>query len=102
MGVPERLTYLFYRYYENAATPSEKEELFQLLLHPEHDALLRDLIDETWSQDIPARLQDPQTADRILQYITSQQPAVIPPVRRRAVFFKYAAAILVLLSVSFI
>ena len=100
MGVPERLTYLFYRYYENAATPSEKEELFQLLLHPGHDALLRDLIDETWAQDIPSRLQDPQTADKILQYIIRQQPAVVLPARRRSVFFKYAAAILVVLSVS--
>jgi ferric-dicitrate binding protein FerR (iron transport regulator) len=100
MGVPERLTYLFYRYYENTCTPSEKEELFQLLLHPEHDALLRNLIDETWAKDIPFRLQDPQTADKILQYIIQQQPAVHLPARRKPIFFRYAAAILILLSVT--
>jgi len=100
MGIPERLTYLFYRYYENLSTPSEKEELFQLLLHPEYDALLRDLIDETWAKDLPSHLQDPQTADKILQYIIRQQPAVHLPVRRKPIFFRYAAAILILLSVS--
>ena len=102
MGVPERLTYLFYRYYENTCTPSEKEELFQLLLHPGYDALLRDLIDETWAKDIPSRLQDPQTADKILQYIIRQQPAVALPARRKPIFFRYAAAILLLLSVSYL
>lgn len=102
MGVPERLTHLFYRYYENACTPAEKEELFQLLLHPEYDALLRSLIDETWAQDIPSRLQDPRTADKILQYIILQQPPVLLPSRRKPVFLKYAAAIFVLLSVSFL
>ncbi|MDO6434724.1 FecR domain-containing protein [Flavitalea sp. BT771] len=100
MGVPERLTYLFYRYYENTCTPSEKEELFQLLLHPGHDALLRDLIDKTWAKDIPSHLQDPATADRILQYIIQQQPAVHLPPRRKPIFFRYAAAILILLSVT--
>ena len=102
MGVPERLTYLFYRYYENACTPSEKEELFQLLLHPEYDAHLRGLIDETWAKDLPSRLQDPQTADKILQYIIRQQPAVHLPTRRKPIFFRYAAAIFILLSVSYL
>src|SRR5882672_3532743 len=101
MRGPERLTYLFYRYYENACSPTEKEELFQLLLHPEYDALLRDLIDETWAQDIPSRLQDPHTADKILQYIILQQPPVLlPSVRPRQIFLRYAAAIFILLSVS--
>jgi len=102
MGVHERLTYLFYRYYENECTPSEKEELFLLLQDPQYDAVLRDLIDETWARDIPSRLQDPQTADKILQYIIRQQPPVLLPIRRKPSFIKYAAAILLLLSVSFL
>src|SRR5882757_1950052 len=102
MSVPERLTYLFHRYYEKTSTPSEQEELFQLLIHPEYDALLRELIDETWSQDIPSRLQDPQTADKILQHIIRQQPPVLLPSRRTPVFFRVAAAIFLLLSVSFL
>jgi transmembrane sensor len=102
MGVPERLTYLFHRYYEKTSTPAETEELFFLLSHPENDALLRDLIDDTWSQDIPSRLQDPQTANKILQYIVRQQPSIPLPTRRRPLFFRYAAAILLVLSVSFL
>ena len=100
-GVPERLTYLFRRYYEKTCTPSEREELFQLLSRPENDELLKELIDETWSQDVPSRLQDPQTANRILQYITRQQPVSLP-IRRRPLFFRYAAAVILLLSVSFL
>ncbi|HEY4206853.1 MAG TPA: FecR domain-containing protein [Puia sp.] len=107
MGVPERLTYLFHRYYEKTSTPSEREELFQQLSRPENDALLRELIDETWSLDVPSRLQDPKTANRILQYIIQQQPPAALPVHRhrfwdRRSFLKYAAAIILLLSVSFL
>jgi ferric-dicitrate binding protein FerR (iron transport regulator) len=102
MGVPERLTYLFYRYYENTCTPSEKDELFLLLLDPSHDALLRRLIEETWAKDTPSRLQDPQTADKILQFIIRQQPPVVLPTRHRLRIIKYAAAIFLLLSASFL
>ncbi len=100
MGVHERLTYLFHRYYEKTSTPAETEELFQLLSHPEYDALLRNLIDDTWSKDVPLKLQDPQTANKILQYIVSQHPDVQITTRRYALFFRYAAAIVILLSVS--
>ncbi|HVU54698.1 MAG TPA: FecR domain-containing protein [Puia sp.] len=107
MGVPERLTYLFHRYYEKTSTPSEREELFQLLSRPENDELLRELINETWSQDVPSRLQDPQTASRILQYIIQQQPPALPPTRRRGfwnhrLFLRYAAVAILLLSVTFL
>lgn len=105
MGVPERLTYLFHRYFEKTSSPSEREELFQLLSRPENDALLRELIDETWSQDVPFRLQDPQTASRILQYIVQQHPSSEPLTRKiwdYRLFLKYAAAIVLLLSVSFL
>jgi ferric-dicitrate binding protein FerR (iron transport regulator) len=107
MGVPERLTYLFRRYFEKTSTPSEREELFLLLSRPEHDKLLRELIDETWSQEIPDRLQDPQTAKRILQYIIQQQPSAANlehhrSIWRNKIFLRYAAAVIVLLSVSFL
>src|SRR5689334_9451261 len=102
MGVHERLTYLFYRYYENECTPSEKEELLLLLQDPQYDALLRSLIDETWARDIPSRLQDPQTADKILQYIIRQQPPILLPIHRKSSWVKYAAALLLVLSASFL
>jgi len=102
------LTYLFHRYYEKTSTPSEREELFQLLSRPENDELLKELIDETWSQNVPSRLQDPQTANRILQYIIQQQPTAAPPANHHRLiwyyrlFSRYAAAVILLLSVSFL
>jgi ferric-dicitrate binding protein FerR (iron transport regulator) len=108
MGVPERLTYLFHRFFEKTSTPSETEELFRLLSRPENDELLKELINETWSQDVPSRLQDPQTANRIIQYIIQQHPPAVLPGRqirsiwRNRLFLRYAAAIIVLLSVSYL
>jgi len=102
MGVHERLTYLFYRYYENDCTSSEKEELFQLLLDSRNDALLQALIDETLSKNIPLQHQDREAADKILQYIIRRQPSLPLPTRRKFSFVKYAAAIILLLSTSFL
>jgi ferric-dicitrate binding protein FerR (iron transport regulator) len=105
MSVTKRLTYLFYRYYENTCTPSEKEELFQLLQDSQHDAHLQSLIDETLSKNIPLQLQDRETADKILQYIIRQQPSIPLTPPRKPPFprsLKYAAAVILLLSVSFL
>lgn len=69
---------------------------------PRHDELLRSLIDESWAKDIPSRLQDPETADKILQYIIRQKPPIPLPSRRKPPFpqfLKYAAAIILILSV---
>ena len=74
MDDAKRLTYLFRRYFEKTCTPAEQDELFSLLLRSEHDETLKRLIDETWSQDLPAYNQSDYRADRILRHIVSRQP----------------------------
>ena len=104
MSASTRLAYLFYRYYEKKCTQPEKDELFELLQESRHDETLRKLIDETWSRshELPDYLQAPQIADRILEYITRQQPP-IPAIRPRyPSFMKAAAVLLILASVSFL
>lgn len=113
MDASQRLTYLFYRYYEKNCTASEKDELFQLLQDPAHDETLRRLIAETWSAHQPLHEQSPQSADRILEYIIRHQPPVespsrfspsspidIPQIpRRRFGWVKYAAVFMLPIAV---
>ena len=73
MDEPKRLAYLFRGYFEKTGTPAEKDELFALLLRAEHDEPLRRLIDESWSQEIPAYSQSDYKADQILQQILRQR-----------------------------
>ena len=80
MDDPKRLAYLFRRYFRKSCTPAEKDELFALLLQAENDEPLKRLIDETWSQEIPAYSQSDHTADKILQQIVSRrQPGPSSP-----------------------
>ena len=109
MDKSTRLTWLFFRYYEKKCTPQEEEELFDLLRRDEYDETVRRLIEETWAQDLPAYKQDPATAGKILEYIISQQPPVIP--KRPAYFsgagsvllpyLRYAAAVLIIVLASY-
>ena len=79
MEASQRLAYLFRRYFNKESTPAEQNELFDLLLRSEHDASLRNLIDETWKEDFPIYLQDKQTADAILRHIVSRREPETPP-----------------------
>ena len=79
MDVSQRLTYLFRRYLSKDCTPTERNELFDLLLQSEHDETLRRLIDETWKNDFPTYIQDKQTANSILQHIVSRREPETPP-----------------------
>ena len=118
MDSSKRLTWLFFRYYEKNCTPQEKEELFDLLRQDENDETVRRLIEETWAQGFPAYKQDGIRADKILEYIVSQPPAVRPKsgvsdspshagARSRVSYaaarpyLRYAAAILVVVLASF-
>jgi ferric-dicitrate binding protein FerR (iron transport regulator) len=76
MEDPKRLAYLFYRYYEKKCTQSEKDELFALLQDPANDETSRTLIDQTLSRHNTIHEQSPESADRILEYITRHQPPV--------------------------
>jgi len=79
MEVSQRLTYLFRRYLSKQCTPTERNELFDLLLQSEHDEMLRRLIEETWKNDFPAYTQDKQTANSILRHIVSRREPETPP-----------------------
>ena len=102
MAPSNRLAYLFYRFYEKKCTPAEQDELFTLLQNAEYDAELRQLIDKSWTQDIPTYLQDPQIADRILEHIIRQAPPVLqtPSVNRFTPWLKYAAAVIIIAGIS--
>ena len=102
MESSNRLTYLFFRFYEKKCTQQEKDELFELLRHSEHDETIRRLIEETWSQqEIPFYKQDSSAAGKILEYIISRQPPVIRKLSDRTVYLRYAAAVLVVVLASF-
>lgn len=79
MEASQRLAYLFRRYFNKESTSAEQNELFELLLRSEHDATLRQLIDETWKEDSPTYVQDRQTADAILRHIVSGREQETPP-----------------------
>jgi len=111
MSASKRFAYLFYRYYEKKCTQAEQDELFDLLQQSRHDETLKKLIAETWSFELPEYLQTPDTADRILEYITRQQPPITNSFARRThasvsgryfFFMKAAAVLLVVLSITFL
>lgn len=101
MAPSNRLAYLFNRYYEKNCTPAEQDELFELLQNAEYDETLKQLIDQSWAQDIPTYLQDPQVADKILRHIISQSVPMLPTrvTHHYRGWLKYAAAVIVLITI---
>ncbi|MBO9730667.1 MAG: FecR domain-containing protein [Chitinophaga sp.] len=49
----KRLIALFHRYIDKMATPAEKQELMALMAQPENDALVKELMNETWEEQLP-------------------------------------------------
>ena len=43
-----RLSYLFKVYFNKTATPNERDELMELLMHDENDEQLKMLLTNTW------------------------------------------------------
>lgn len=64
---------------EQTCTPEEKDELFSLLLHAEYDDQLRELIADTWNEDLPSYPQDKARADGLLQQIVNRRESESPP-----------------------
>jgi transmembrane sensor len=110
MDEPKRLAYLFRGYFEKTCTPTEKDELFALLLRAEHDEPLKRLIDESWSQEIPAYSQSDYKADQILQQILRGRQTDLPltgaPNRAQGLglphYTRYAAALIAVALTSFL
>jgi ferric-dicitrate binding protein FerR (iron transport regulator) len=113
MEASQRLAYLFRQYFSKDCTPSEKDELFDLLLQSEHDETLRRLIDETWKTDFPTYVQDKQTANNILRSIVSPREPGTPPAAkddpiplstglRSILFNRWAAAVSGIMILTFL
>ncbi len=101
MDHSKRLAYLFYRYYEKTSTQQEKDELFDLLRRGEYDDTVKQLIEETWNEDLPVYSQDGQTANKILEYIISRQPPVIHKIPAYRSYLRYTAALIIIAISSF-
>lgn len=74
---------------DETCTPEEKDEFFSLLLHAGYDDQLRQLIADTWNEDLPSYSQDKARADDILHRIhnrrESESSPESPPEARAAV-----------------
>src|SRR5258706_13389880 len=73
-----RLKYLFERHLAKVSTPVEKEELAALVLEADNDALVKELVTQSWEktgddEDMPA-----EKAKLILEAILQATPEEIP------------------------
>lgn len=105
MDPSQRFAYLFHRYFDKTCTQQEKNDLFEMLRHAEHDEALRRVIDETWKYGRPAYHQKDEKALTILQHIVKQQPAVIRNTTSKRIYLRYitvAAVLLMVVLVSFL
>jgi ferric-dicitrate binding protein FerR (iron transport regulator) len=73
-----------------------------MLRQAELDEILRQLIDETWEQDLPDYPQKKENALAILEHITRQRPVVMPRRTIRKIYFRYAAAFLIVVFAGFL
>uniref|UniRef100_UPI00258DFC8A FecR family protein n=1 Tax=Hydrotalea sp. TaxID=2881279 RepID=UPI00258DFC8A len=65
-----RLTYLFQAYFNKSATPSERDELMELLIQAENDKQVKTLLAETWQQfNSQNQLFNDSQSERMLSYI---------------------------------
>lgn len=69
--MPEsRITYLFYRYFDNTATVAEKQELMELINVDEHSENIHQLMQEAWETfSGDKQLFSSETSDKILKQV---------------------------------
>lgn len=96
----EHLQYLLEQYFRKEQTAEEKAELLKLLALPENAEIVKAWIDEGFSRELPSYNMDPAAAADILEAILPQEPAVVRKPLYQLPVFRYAAAILLLLSVG--
>jgi transmembrane sensor len=75
MPSTERIHYLFRRFFDKTYTAEEREELMEYLRQSEYDQHVKDLIEESWSKELPEYEQTPDRADAIFRYITQHEAA---------------------------
>lgn len=91
----ERLTYLFYRYFQKTASQEELEELSLLINEPENEAAVKLLMEEAYLLFEPqGNVLSETQSEQILTNVQSRTPKHITWWRRMAA----AAAVLVLIS----
>lgn len=103
MPSTERINYLFRRFFDKTYTAEEREELMEYLRHSEYDQHVKDLIEESWSEDLPEYEQAPDRADAIFRYITQHQEAAEPVGRviKGTKWMRYAAGMAATVLLAF-
>src|SRR5690606_33339067 len=91
----ERLTYLFFRYFQKTASREELDELMQLLDQPENEEAVNLLMEEAYLVFEPsANVFSDAQSERLLMKIQAAQP----PAKRRSLWWRAAAAAAIILS----
>lgn len=100
-----RLDYLFNVYINHTSTEKEKGELMALLLKPENEARVKELIDRAIEDTDTEIKMDEQVADHILKKILKKDKVIIHPENKRIVFPKWirmvAAAVIIISAGTF-
>lgn len=79
----KRLIALFHRYIDKTATLAEKQELMALIAQPENDALVKELMNETWEELLPdtPHFSEAESAAMLQQVLATR--AVTVDIRKR-------------------
>ena len=104
---PERLNYLFLRYFHKTATEEERNDLMQIINDPSNEDAVIGLMEETYTSHIPEN--DPFAEgkrEKILNTVFTAAPPVTISTNKKSntgiltLWAKYAATAILLLSVG--
>jgi transmembrane sensor len=99
----DRLTWLFFRYFEKTASPDERDELMMLLRNPDHESQVKLLMEKAYQDFIPeAEIFSEVQSQKLFARIVDSQDAITPPLRVVSSFpwkrMVAAAAVLLLVA----
>lgn len=94
-----RITYLFYRYFDNTATSAEKQELMELVNVNEYSEDIQQLMQEAWETFIAEReVFSQETSQKMLEQVFASNSIGSAPVHLKLLrWSKYAAAAIVII-----
>jgi transmembrane sensor len=96
--ISARISYLAARYFDNTCTPAEKLELAAWIGRQTDDAVLEEVLGESWESHVPLIMMPDEMSDRIVAAMFGRAPEV-PVVQVRTRYHKIwlaAASLLVL------
>lgn len=98
---PERLSALFSRYYAGLATPSETDELMQLLRSSENDDELDEALRHAWEHTNEKHFEEYESEKMLNAILTAESAG--QPVERplRVQWIRYAAAAAIVVAAAF-